>query len=212
MNIGLVFPMELEYEGFLKALEIVPLNKNISISTVVSGIGKVNVSYNTTKFILENDFDVIVNCGVAGGLGASQQYDVYVIDKLNYSDVDVCVFGYDLGQVPDMPNVYETMQHPLIKMDNLTIKAGNVVSQDSFATNKYESFLNENFADYQVLDMESTSFAQVCYLAKKDFLVFRSISDCIFHPNGVHGYEQAKHQASINASLVMIKTLNEMFK
>ena len=82
------------YEGTLEGKKVV---------VVRSGIGKVNAGMCTQ--ILADLFDVthIINTGIAGSLDAQIDIgDIVVSTDVLQHDMDVRIFGYPLGEIPQM--------------------------------------------------------------------------------------------------------------
>ena len=76
---------------------------------VKSGIGKVNASIATVCLIQQFGCEAIINTGSGGGLAEGLHVgDVVLSTKMSYFDVDVRVFGYEIGQVPGMPVTYSS--------------------------------------------------------------------------------------------------------
>lgn len=203
MKIGIMFAMDCERDAYLKIVE----NTNIDVNTYVCGIGKVNSATITAKAIVEDNLDLVINCGIAGGINNSSQFDVYYATELNYSDVDLTMFDYSLGQVPAMPKTYCTYDG---NFNIEEMKKGKIVSQDTFATDDQKSFLADNYSDYVAVDMESCSIAQVCHILKKDVIVIRAISDLVFEPNNHLDYSQASDIACDKAAQVLVKILKQL--
>ncbi|MEX5941702.1 5'-methylthioadenosine/S-adenosylhomocysteine nucleosidase [Mammaliicoccus sciuri] len=74
-----------------------------------SGIGKVNAAITATLLINEFKPDLIINTGSAGSVDSELNIgDIIISNKVYYHDVNATAFGYKLGQVPSMPEFYET--------------------------------------------------------------------------------------------------------
>ncbi len=71
-----------------------------------SGIGKVNAAMSTT--ILEKyKPDCIINTGSAGGFNPELNVgDAVISTEVRHHDVDVTAFGYEYGQVPQLPAAF----------------------------------------------------------------------------------------------------------
>lgn len=118
------------YTGILKDREVV---------ITQSGIGKVNAAISTTLLINKFKPDIIINTGSAGALDESLNVgDVLISDDVKYHDADATAFGYEYGQVPQMPVAFQSSK-PLIEkvsqvvqQQQLTAKVGLIVSGDSF--------------------------------------------------------------------------------
>lgn len=150
-----------------------------------SGIGKVNVAMSTTLLIENFKPSKIINTGSAGALDEELKVgDVVVSEALAYHDADATAFGYQFGQIPQMPAVFEadktllTQSIEAIKASNLPAKTGLIVSGDSFiGSNEQRIQIKQNFADVLAVEMEATAIAQTCYQFKVPFVVTRAISD-----------------------------------
>ena len=150
-----------------------------------SGIGKVNVAMSTTLLIENFKPSKIINTGSAGALDEELKVgDVVVSEALAYHDADATAFGYQFGQIPQMPAVFEADKTLLIqsieaiKASNLPAKTGLIVSGDSFiGSNEQRIQIKQNFADALAVEMEATAIAQTCYQFKVPFVVTRAISD-----------------------------------
>ena len=114
-KIGIIGAMELEVEELKSKMEITRKEERASMEflegmlngtdvvIVRSGIGKVNAALCTQ--ILCDVFEVthIINTGVAGSLKNEINIgDIVVSTDALHHDVDVRVFGYPLGEVPQM--------------------------------------------------------------------------------------------------------------
>ena len=105
-----------------------------------SGIGKVNAAISTTLLINKFKPDIIINTGSAGALDESLNVgDVLISDDVKYHDADATAFGYEYGQVPQMPVAFQSSK-PLIEkylkvvqQQQLTAKVGLIVSGDSLS-------------------------------------------------------------------------------
>ena len=86
------------YTGRLHGVEVVILQ---------SGIGKVNAAIGTTLLLDTYQPEAIINTDSAGGFGEGLEIgDVVVSSEVRHHDVDAVVFGYEHGQVPQMPAAY----------------------------------------------------------------------------------------------------------
>ncbi|MDT3959399.1 5'-methylthioadenosine/adenosylhomocysteine nucleosidase [Staphylococcus kloosii] len=161
---------------------------NLNDTSVVltqSGIGKVNVAMSTTLLIENFKPSKIINTGSAGALDEELKVgDVVVSEALAYHDADATAFGYQYGQIPQMPAVFEadktllTQSIEAIKASNLSAKTGLIVSGDSFiGSNEQRTQIKQNFADALAVEMEATAIAQTCYQFNVPFVVTRAISD-----------------------------------
>lgn len=155
-----------------------------------SGIGKVNAAACASQMISNFKITDIINIGSAGSLNNdSNIFDVLIIDRAQYFDVDVTDFGYELNQVPKMPVFYRSdinLMNSFIKImtsSNYEYKIGQCYTGDSFIN---KNNLNKFIFNYQkipsVIDMECSAIAQVCSIYNIKYCSLKIISDKIFEP------------------------------
>lgn len=156
------------------------------VSLVQCGIGKVASSAATALLIQQFTPDVVINTGSAGGFDPELEIgDVVIASKLLHHDVNVTHFGYELGQVPQMPLYFES--HPkwiayaeqaIASIEGLQVKTGLVCSGDSFVgSDEAADIIKANFSDMKAVEMEGAAIGQVCHLMNTPFVVIRSLSD-----------------------------------
>lgn len=187
------------------------------IILVQSGIGKVNAAIATTLLINDYEAEMVINTGSAGAIDASLVIgDIVVSTELSYHDADARVFGYQMGQVPQMPARYQANQE-LIQVTNHAAKkvglkplTGLIVTSDSFiAGTAQTNHIKEYFPDALVSEMEGAAVGQVCYQFKIPFVIIRAVSDTADHAAEV-SFEQFIVEAGLKSAdmvLEMIKSL-----
>lgn len=166
------------YEGFLHGTDVV---------IVRCGVGKVNAALCVQ--ILADHFHVthIINTGVAGSLNAKLDIGDIVISKdAMYHDVDATIFGYALGEVPQLgilafpadKNLASLAETSCKKINpNLHTLIGRIVSGDQFISKKEikDKIINSFHGD--CVEMEGTAIAHGAYLNHIPFVIIRAISD-----------------------------------
>lgn len=198
-KIGIIGAMDLEVEE-LKAKMTVSniVNKagmdfyegtlnNASVVIVRCGIGKVNAALCVQ--ILADLFDVthIINTGVAGSLNAKLDIgDILISKDAIHHDMDVTIFGYPLGEVPQMGTREFPADETLANLakasceevnPDINVMIGRVVSGDQFISSKeVKNHLIENFQG-DCAEMEGASIAHGAYLNNLPFVIIRAISD-----------------------------------
>lgn len=195
--IGIIGAMEEEVailKGELQSLEEINIAhvkfykgtlKGKSVVLTQSGIGKVNVAISSALLINEFNPSIIINTGSAGALDDKLNIgDVVVSETVGYHDADARAFGYVLGQLPDMPAVYNADQHLLakaidaIETQQLVAHTGLIVSGDSFiGTNDQRLTIKRHFNQALAVEMEAGAIAQTCYQFDVPFIITRAISD-----------------------------------
>lgn len=157
--------------------------KNVVV--VVSGVGKVNAAITTQILIDEFNTDIIINVGVAGGVGEDvSPGDIVIGSSLIQHDFDISMFGVKIGQISGMDTFDFQSDRELvdktkkIKLSrNVKILEGTIVTGDQFVCSKEKAdFLVKEFGAIAT-EMEGASIAHVAYLNRKRFLVIRSMSD-----------------------------------
>ncbi len=150
-----------------------------------SGIGKTLAAVTTTLLISHYDVDVVINTGSAGGIGEGLSIgDLVISNKVAYSDVDVTAFGYEYGQMAQMPLYYEadeTLVQLAMEASSsamLNTRVGLIVSGDTFVSSEKQiQEIKEHFPDCLANEMEGAAIAHVAYQYKKPFVVIRAMSD-----------------------------------
>ena len=198
-RIGIIGAMEAEVallRDSLNGLETHRFGKNFVVYTgqfagkdialCQSGIGKVNAAIATT--LLKEHFasDVVINTGSAGGIGGGLKVgDVVVGTHIMHHDVDVTAFGYQHGQVPQLPAAFscdETLvaaaEKAACTFQAAHVMHGLIVSGDSFinSTAAIEQ-IHARLPQPLAVEMEAAAIAQTCTRLQKPFVIIRAVSD-----------------------------------
>lgn len=198
-KIGIIGAMELEVEELKAKMNNVTITKRAgmefhegtlhgaSVVIVRSGVGKVNAALCVQ--ILADVFAVthIINTGVAGSLNAKLDIgDILVSKDALHHDVDATIFGYQLGEVPQLgvrefPADERLTQLAIQSCEKVNpdihALAGRVVSGDQFISSKeVKNKLIENYAG-DCAEMEGAAIAHGAYLNQIPFVIIRAISD-----------------------------------
>lgn len=198
-KIGIIGAMELEVEqlkGNMQAVEVITrasmdfftgtLN-GVNVVVVRSGIGKVNAALCVQ--ILADVFEVshIINTGVAGSLNPVLDIgDILVSSDALHHDIDVTIFGYQPGEVPQMGfrefKADETMVRLAVEScrevnPDIHVKTGRVVSGDQFISDKQTKQKLIDIYQGDCAEMEGASIAHGAYLNGIPFVIIRAISD-----------------------------------
>lgn len=166
------------YEGALNGAQVV---------IVRSGIGKVNAALCVQ--ILADIFHVthIINTGVAGSLNAGLDIgDILISKDAIHHDMDVTIFGYQLGEVPQLGTREFTADKRLMELAKTSCEkvnsdihaiVGRVVSGDQFISGKeVKEHLIKDFQG-DCAEMEGAAIAHGAYLNQIPFVIIRAISD-----------------------------------
>ncbi|KGA98008.1 5'-methylthioadenosine/S-adenosylhomocysteine nucleosidase [Alkalihalobacillus alcalophilus ATCC 27647 = CGMCC 1.3604] len=196
------------HQGTMNGKEVVLLK---------SGIGKVNAAVGTTLLIQLFKPKAIINTGSAGGFNESLKVgDIVISTEVRYNDVDATVFGYEFGQVPQMPAYYQPAQELVTLATEAAKKVGVpsvpglILSGDSFMSDHNRVLeLKEIFNEPACAEMEAGAIAQVCHQFGTPFVIIRSLSD-IAGQEAKLSYEQFLEKASVHSAkqvLLMIESI-----
>ena len=184
-----------------------------------SGIGKVNAAISTTLMNQLFKPDYIINTGSAGGFHKELSVgDIVISTQVRYNDVDATVFGYEFGQVPQMPPYYspDTM---LVKVaescaERVGVNAvkGLVISGDSFMSDQVRvEEIRKRFQDPYCSEMEAGAIAQTAHQFQCPFVIIRSLSD-VAGQDARLSYEEFLETASVNSAKMVLLMLEELGK
>ncbi|MCD8823570.1 5'-methylthioadenosine/adenosylhomocysteine nucleosidase [Mammaliicoccus sciuri] len=227
--IGIIGAMEEEVEILKSSIEnretiqiahVIFYKGNIEDKQVVlaqSGIGKVNAAITATLLINEFKPDLIINTGSAGSVDSELNIgDIIISNKVYYHDVNATAFGYKLGQVPSMPEFYETDKE-LIDLAKSSIEqldlngiVGEVATGDSFiGSTDQRKVIKSNFPTASVVEMEAGAIAQTCYQYNVPIIVTRAVSDLADKESDVT-FEEFLKVACVNSSKIVKLLLNRV--
>ena len=172
-----------------------------TVLVVTSGIGLANAASATARALTLVDAPIVIAAGTTGGLAADINVgdiaagttgglaaDINVGDiaagtSAIYGQADATAFGYAMGQVPQMPVDYTSSEAAVARLAQLsaliahTVRAGGIVSSDSFCTEANVGPMRERFPDAIGTDMETCAMAQVCWSSGVDWISLRAVSD-----------------------------------
>lgn len=199
VKVGIIGAMELEVEALKSRMDATNITtkagmefhegilNSVNVVIVKCGIGKVNAALCVQ--ILADIFRVshIINTGVAGSLNAELDIgDILISKDALHHDMDVTIFGYQPGEVPQLglrefpaDERLAALAKESCETVNPGINAiiGRVVSGDQFISDKDTK--NRLISLYQgdCAEMEGASIAHGAYLNRIPFVIIRAISD-----------------------------------
>ncbi|WP_027963511.1 5'-methylthioadenosine/adenosylhomocysteine nucleosidase [Halalkalibacillus halophilus] len=195
------------YEGTFAGKEVVLLQ---------SGIGKVNAAMSTT--ILHEQFqpDYIINTGSSGGTDPDLNVgDIVIGEQTIYHDADARGFGYEYGQIPQMPLHYfsdgdliqKAEQVKSVLPPDIQVVKGLIGTGDSFMSeiDRVEQ-VKSLLIGVKALEMEATAIAQVCFQYKTPCLIIRSLSDIAGKESNI-SFEQYLEKAAKNSASFILEML-----
>lgn len=224
--IGIIGAMQVEVDGLCTLLDDVKKElygnrtfyvgkiKDIDVVIVESGVGKVNAAITTTLLCEKYDVSLIINTGVAGGVGNIKPLDLVISDKLLYHDFDLSPIGYKKGELPkigklfETNNLFRTMAIEVANSENINYKVGNTASGDIFATNP--NVLDGLDIDVTAVEMEGAAIAHVCKNFDIPFIALRVISDVLGEENQAASFNIVEKKAAEYATLFVLKIIDKM--
>ena len=147
--------------------------------------------------------------------------DFVISTEVAYHDVDVQIFGYKIGQIPEQEQFFIADKNMVQSALNVAESSsfakehkfvkGRIASGDQFIADKAtKDKIIQNF-EPMCVEMEGASVAQVCYLCNIPFLIIRSISDTPNNNNAVM-FDEFLEKASKKVAEVMIKLIEKLDK
>lgn len=227
-KIGIIGAMELEVEQLKSQMTVSQIVRKANMDfyegslndvpavIVRCGIGKVNAALCVQILIDLFQVSHVINTGVAGSLNAGLDIgDILISRDALHHDMDVRIFGYALGEVPQMgirefpaDEILINLAKASCERENPDVHAviGRVVSGDQFISSKEvkEHLITEFQGD--CAEMEGASIAHGAYLNQIPFVIIRAISDKaddsaeMDYPTFER--EAAKHSAKLVADMI----------
>ena len=224
--IGIIGAMQVEVEGLCSLIEncttkdlfgrrfYIGTIRNKDVVVVESGVGKVNAAITTTLLCSNFDIDLIINTGVAGGLGDVKTLDLVISDKLVYHDFDLTPIGYQKGVIPKLGKTFDTdlnvrnICENIAKAKGISYKVGNIASGDIFATNP--NIIDGLDMDIKAIEMEGAAIAHSAKVFNKSFIALRVISDILGSKNQGVSFQQVEKKAAEYAILFVFEIMDKL--
>lgn len=158
------------------------------VAAMQSGIGKVNAALATQALIESFRPDLVVNTGVAGGVGKTHVLELVIPSAVAYHDV-WCGPGTVQGEAAGCP-----LKFPCFVPEGLSeavrCNHGLLASGDIFVSKPGEvDEILSLYPDAVAVDMESAAIAQTCFLRSTPFACIRVISDTPGEADNISQYE-----------------------
>ncbi|MBT2707982.1 5'-methylthioadenosine/S-adenosylhomocysteine nucleosidase [Pseudomonas sp. ISL-84] len=185
-----------------------------------SGIGKVNAAMSTAILLERFKPDYVINTGSAGGFNPDLNVgDVVISTEVRHHDVDVTAFGYEYGQVPQLPAAFEADSR-LVKIaegcaneiQDIQVARGLIATGDSFMNDPARvDYIRDKFIDLQAVEMEAAAIAQVSYQFKTPFVVIRSLSDIAGKESDI-SFDQFLEKAALHSANLVMKIVEAIIQ
>lgn len=192
--------------------------EGMDVVLVRSGIGKVNAAIATTLLLEQFKPDYVLNTGSAGGFAADLKVGSVVIsDEVVHHDVNVTAFGYELGQVPQLPPTFssdvklmEIAKEAVEELGEHSHGTGLIASSDTFMSDPtHVETVRQNFPEMIAAEMEAAAVAQVCHQFNTPFVVIRALSD-IAGQEAPMSFDEFLPIAAKHSSEIVVKVLSKL--
>lgn len=183
-----------------------------------SGIGKVNAAMSTTILLHTFKPDVVINTGSAGGYDSALEVGAVVIsDEVRHHDVDVTIFGYEMGQVPQMPPAFKSdeklmdiAKQAVTEVGEHQYGVGLICSGDSFMNDPVRvEKVREYFPQMKAVEMEAAAVAQVCHQFSTPFVVIRALSDIAGKESNI-SFDEFLPVAAKHSTEIVLKAITKL--
>lgn len=183
-----------------------------------SGIGKVNAAMSTTILLHEFKPDVVINTGSAGGYDENLEVGAIVIsDEVRHHDVDATIFGYEIGQVPQMPPAFKSdeklmqaAEHAVQKIGEHQAATGLITTGDAFMNDPVRvEVVRKQFPTMKAVEMEAAAVAQVCYQFGTPFVVIRALSDIAGKESNI-SFDEFLPVAAKHSTQIVLETIKSL--
>jgi adenosylhomocysteine nucleosidase len=162
--------------------------------------------------------DAVINTGSAGGFDPQLNVgDVVISTEVRHHDVDVTAFGYEMGQVPQMPAAFSAnpalvnaAEQSIQALGFCQTKKGLIATGDSFICDPARiAVIRQQFPTMLAVEMEGAAIAQVCHMLNTPFVVIRSLSD-IAGKESPQSFEAYLEVASKHSSAMVTELLTRL--
>jgi adenosylhomocysteine/aminodeoxyfutalosine nucleosidase len=181
-----------------------------------SKIGKVNASVTATVMIEKFGVDVLLFSGVAGGVDEDLNIgDLIVATHVCQHDVDLSVFGYKHGFIPESEIFFDcdaslvNLAQKVAKTLNVPLKKGIIASGDQFVHSKNRKEWIQEVFGASAIEMEGGAVGCVCWNEGVPFFMLRAISDTAEEGAGVD-FDEFLEESSKTSAKFLIEMLKEI--
>jgi len=220
--IGILCAMREELEPILRQVEVtdeVEHGKNRFYKAKYEGkdlvlayskIGKVNAATTATIMIEKFKAKKILFSGVAGAIDEDLKIgDLIIATKTCQHDIDLTVFGYEPGYIPESQVFFEcdeTLNQYAKNVANklgIKLKSGIIASGDQFIHSKEKKEWIKNTFNASAIEMEGGAVGCVCWTLGVPFFMLRAISDSAEEGAGVDFDEFLEKSSEVSAKFLL---------
>ncbi len=190
----------------------------VEVVLLKSGIGKVNAALSTAILLEKFQPDYVINTGSAGGFHPDLNVgDAIISSEVRHHDVDVTAFGYEYGQVPNLPAAYQAdeklvaiAEQSAQEVTDMKVAKGLIATGDSFMNDPVRvEFVRGKFPELMAAEMEAAAVAQVCHQFKVPFVIIRALSDIAGKESDV-SFDQFLEKAAVNSTNLVLNFLSKL--
>jgi len=226
--IGILCAMREELEPILEKVEIKEVvdyarNKfylakfdNKELVLAYSKIGKVNSATTATIMIEKFNAKKILFSGVAGGVDEDLKIgDLVIATKTCQHDVDLTVFGYEPGYIPESKVYFECdeklnlIAKKVAEKMGIKLKEGIIASGDQFIHSKEKKEWIKKTFNAVAIEMEGGAVGCVTWTLDVPFFMLRAISDTAEEGAGVDFDKFLEGSSKVSAEF-LIRILKEI--
>jgi len=190
--------------------------KGLDLVLAYSKIGKVNAATTATVLVEKFGAKKILFSGVAGAIDKDLKIgDLIIATKTTQHDIDLTVFGYEPGYIPESKVYFECSEdlnniaRKVSEKLGIKLKEGIVASGDQFIHSKEKKeFIAKTF-NANAIEMEGGAVGCVAWTLNIPFFMLRSISDTAEEGAGVDFDEFLEESSKISARF-LIEMLKEI--
>ena len=175
-----------------------------------SKIGKVNATITATVMIEKFGAQKLLFSGVAGGVDEDLKIgDLIIATKTTQHDVDLTVFGYEPGFIPESKVYFEcdeSLNSLAVKVAeklNIKLKSGIIASGDQFIHSKERKVWIKKTFGASAIEMEGGAVGCVCWNEQVPFFMLRAISDTAEEGAGVDFDEFLEESSKVSAKFLI---------
>lgn len=186
------------------------------VIVITTGIGMTNAASALTMVLMEVRPRAVIFAGTTGGLGTNVHLgDIVVGTQALYHDADASDFGYEPGQIPQMPPFYSAKPcfvaraERALRASGLRFHAGQVSASNSFVSGSQVGPVRQAFPNVLAVDMETAAGAQVCWSFDVPWVSLRAVSD-LCDPNAGEVFDSsapAAYEQSYRATMALVEAL-----
>jgi len=183
-----------------------------------SKIGKVNAATTATILIEKFNAKKILFSGVAGAIDKDLKIgDLIIATKTTQHDVDLTVFGYEPGFIPESQVYFDCdkslneIAKKVARKLNIKLKEGIIASGDQFIHSRERKEWIAKTFKASAIEMEGGAVGCVAWTLSVPFFMLRAISDTAEEGAGVDFDEFLEESSKVSAKFLieMLKEIKE---